>query len=422
MARYDLTLDQAGVLAEFEDDTEAVKTLTVTAKKDPGQFAHLAQRLRDKRAEDAARAALLEKLATEGTTVIETPGYGDRRIAKLRDLKVIRPTSPAGAPAADSSAEAPAQAAEATERVDVDSAVTTEMTPDAHSGCPGHAAYLEDRGRWSTGEPVVAVYVCTDWQRHGHESRYAQTLTGGSATGGKMTEDQKAERRVVVANNKAWDSAQVVRREWLKAFLARRTAPKDAPQWIAVTLAGCGYEVRRAMEDGHALALELLGLAGERPWSPYGGRPNPVAVATQTATPGRATVLSLGLLLGGLEASTSRSSWRAPVSSAHSAYFTALQAWGYGLSEVEQLVIPVGKPRSRRSRGARTTGGSTGTVGEAAGATEDQSPSGGEHVDSDAGTGTKDSPVDGVDADASVATPVDHPGQPAGPNSHETAA
>jgi hypothetical protein len=60
--RYDLTLEQAGVLAEFDGDVEAVKALTVTAVKEPGQCEHLAQRLRDKRAA-AAREAVAAELA-----------------------------------------------------------------------------------------------------------------------------------------------------------------------------------------------------------------------------------------------------------------------------------------------------------------------------------------------------------------------
>ena len=117
-----------------------------------------------------------------------------------------------------------------------------------------------------------------------------------------MTAEAKAERREVIANNKAWDAARPVRRQWLTAFLARRTAPKDAPQWIAATLASCAHDVRRAMEDGHQTALELLGLAGDPPWQPYSGTPNPVVDAAAKASPARATMLTLGLLLGGLEA------------------------------------------------------------------------------------------------------------------------
>ena len=181
------------------------------------------------------------------------------------------------------------------------------------------------------------VYVCTDWRRHGHAERLGAPIAGLNA-GGKMTADAKAERREVIANNKAWDAARPVRRQWLIGFLARRAAPKDAPVWIAATLASSAHEVRRALEDRHQTALGLLGLVGEPPWNPYSGVPHPVIDAAAKATPARATMLILGLLLGGLEASLGRDTWRYPAA-AHRAYFTALQGWGYPLSDVEQLVL-----------------------------------------------------------------------------------
>jgi ParB family chromosome partitioning protein len=153
-----------------------------------------------------------------------------------------------------------------------------------------------------------------------------------------MSERAKLERREVIANNKAWDAARPVRRQWLSGFLTRRTAPKDAPAWIAATLASCAHDVRRAMEDGHQTALGLLGLADDPPWRPYSGTPNPVVGAAATVTPARATMLTLGLLLGGLESTLTRGSWRSATAT-QQAYFTALQTWGYPLSDVEQLVL-----------------------------------------------------------------------------------
>ena len=44
--RYDLTLDQAAVVAEFGDDPEAVKLLTAAAVKQPEQWPHVVSRLR----------------------------------------------------------------------------------------------------------------------------------------------------------------------------------------------------------------------------------------------------------------------------------------------------------------------------------------------------------------------------------------
>jgi ParB family chromosome partitioning protein len=46
-------------------------------------------------------------------------------------------------------------------------------------------------------------------------------------------------------------------------------------------------------------------------------------------------------VLAGMEASTSKNTWRYP-DSTKSAYFTQLASWGYSLSEVEQIVVDAG--------------------------------------------------------------------------------
>src|SRR6266540_6334772 len=165
-------------------------------------------------------------------------------------------------------------------------------------------------------------------------------LTGSGPVVGPMSEEQKAARRTVIANNRAWASATTVRRGWLRQFLARRTAPKDAPQWIATVLAEGGHDVRRAMEDHHCVACELLGLGEEAAsWYRGCGRPHPIAAAAAAATPTRATMLTLGVLLAALEAGTGPNSWRDPTPDTRT-YLAALRGWGYELSDVERLVEP----------------------------------------------------------------------------------
>ncbi|GAA1328969.1 hypothetical protein [Pseudonocardia xinjiangensis] len=68
------------------------------------------------------------------------------------------------------------------------------------------------------------------------------------------------------------------------------------------------------------------------------GSSNPIAVAAESASSARATMLALAVLLGAVEQGTGRHSWRNP-SGETRAYFTALQGWGYPLSPVEQLVL-----------------------------------------------------------------------------------
>ncbi|QJY47921.1 hypothetical protein [Pseudonocardia broussonetiae] len=127
-----------------------------------------------------------------------------------------------------------------------------------------------------------------------------------------------------------------MRREWLRSFLARRTAPRNAMPYIAATLAHAGHDLRRAMESGHPTACELLGLTATG--SVYVGRPNPIEALTATATPARATLLALAVLLGAAEDATGRQTWRNPTRE-NGAYFAALRDWGYPLSPVEELAL-----------------------------------------------------------------------------------
>ena len=167
-----------------------------------------------------------------------------------------------------------------------------------------------------------------------------------------MSQEQKTERRQVIANNKAWASSTAVRLAWLRQFLARKSAPKDAPQWIAAVLAGAGHDIRRAMETGHQLAWDLLGHTdtdtdtdtdsdgggggGGGRW--HRGQSHPIAVAALAASPARATVLSLAVLLAALEAGTGTNTWRRHTAESVD-YLRALAGWGYDLSDVEQLAI-----------------------------------------------------------------------------------
>jgi ParB family chromosome partitioning protein len=52
--------------------------------------------------------------------------------------------------------------------------------------------------------------------------------------------------------------------------------------------------------------------------------------------------VAVAVTLGGIEASTSKGTWSNP-SERDGLYFEQLAAWGYGLSEVEQIVVDRGK-------------------------------------------------------------------------------
>jgi len=296
---HDLTLDQGLVLTEFEDAPGLVEALTQVAVTNPGAFDHTAQRLRDERAEQAAIEALTASLTDAGVTVIDFPGWDSpviTRLSRLRDTEGAR------------------------------------LTPEAHATCPGHGAYIANAYDGHRPE-----YVCMDPKANAHTK---DDLYGNPrpVSGGAMSEQEKAERREVVANNKAWKSAETVRRTWLRDLAARKTAPKDAGMFLAHVLATRADDVAHAAAAGHTLACDLLGLSAPKATGyGYYGR-GALSDLIAAATPARAQVIALTLALAGVEQRTGTHTWRNP-SVDVARYLRTLAAWGYGLAEVEQTTL-----------------------------------------------------------------------------------
>ncbi|REF24636.1 ParB/RepB/Spo0J family partition protein [Calidifontibacter indicus] len=297
-----LTLDQAAGLAQVEDDPAAVKRLLDALPQ--GQFDHTLQRILDERAEAQARALLIDALTAQQVTVIDRPEYDDRKPAQLSHLKG---TDKGG------------------------------MGTEEHAACEGHAAYIV---RAYGDDLVEPVYVCTDWRKHGHQDRYGSSSTKKPAA--EMTETEreaaKAERRDVIESNKAWRSAEVVRREWVTKFLTRKTAPKGAAAFIATAMFYDSYGLNQV---DRSIVESFIGHRG-------GYADDGAQAAADKATEGRATVLALGYALAAAESATGTHSWR-EVSKHTARYLTFLADQGYTLSPVEERAAGV-KPAKRSKK------------------------------------------------------------------------
>jgi ParB family chromosome partitioning protein len=290
VVEHDLTLDQAATLIEFEDEPKAVKKLLTTARTNPSGFAHEAQRLRDQRKTDQQIAELTAQYAERGIQVIAWPSWENKETVRLSDLTE-----------ADGS----------------------DLNPDTFATRPGYRVAIRE-----SYDGVEVGHFVTDWRKHGLKKR----RSGGAAATG-WTEQQKRERRELIANNKAWPSAEVVRREWLTAFLARKTTPRDALAFVATVAAVHPDRLATALTTHQEVAASLLG--GTYEW----GRKHPLASLIE-ANPAKATIALLAVALGALEQATSKNTWRFP-STADVTYFTALKTWGYTLSDVENLVLGI---------------------------------------------------------------------------------
>lgn len=298
LTEHQLTFDQAAALIEFEGEPEVIESLIYTATTDPTQFAHVTQRARDELRIAQAKAEAIDSLKARGFEVLASaPGYYEPEYTKAREL-----TTKEG----------------------------NEVDEEILATVATRAAHV--RMYYTSDEAEIDYYV-----KDAKAAGFKKKKSDGSAAQ-PMTDDQKAERRELIANNKAWGSAEIVRREWLTTFLSRKTLPKDAAKMIALGLTLHRYPVSTHMGHGNSLAHTLLGLTSKE----SGYFTTDQFVSYLETNPARVQHVSLAVVLGGIESSTSKNTWRHP-DEASRAYFRQLAAWGYALSEVENILaeLPV---------------------------------------------------------------------------------
>jgi hypothetical protein len=111
--------------------------------------------------------------------------------------------------------------------------------------------------------PAQRSSACVHPRIHGHTDLNSRT----PSSGGAMSDEQKAERRTVVANKEAWRSAEKVRRAWLRDFLTRRTRGALPPMRIRYSEVDGGLDRLRGLHrrepppggpDGYSPSRPLL--------------------------------------------------------------------------------------------------------------------------------------------------------------------
>lgn len=283
-----LTLDQAAMLIEFEDDLQTVADLTEIAGTDPGYFPVAIQSARNERDAAALREKTEAELATKGHRILaEPPSYEESTPLRLHQ---------------------------------VTDEGNNRITSEYVTGKPGIAAYVR---AWDAERVDVTFYV-DDLDAAGLILRPGMV---DSASKGPMTDEQKAERKTLIANNKEWDAAETVRREWVTTFLARKTLPKDATTVVATILATGRFTLGDSISHGNSMAKTVLGIdsTGIDALGEY-----------LTAHPNRALHVAVAVAFGGIEQQTSRNTWRNPRTET-ATYLQIIHSWGYPLSPVERI-------------------------------------------------------------------------------------
>jgi ParB family chromosome partitioning protein len=289
------TIEEALILAEFEGDTEATEELESVLADEPDMLLHVTQRLRDKRDIAAARAALVAELEGQGKTIVEDAGYY-----------------------ADD------------EALYVSSANRADGEPVTEDDANAYVIQRDWQGNHSA-KPAIK-----GWRELGFTPRHERYDGGRQAQSGPMTEEQKAERKTLIANNKAMESAGVVRREFVKNLLARKQAPKG---WQYFTVHAITHHPETASGYQGEVAAEMIGTKTEDKSGHWGWNPLRDHVASTTARPEFSLI---ALICAGYEKTIAKDSWRSPHQS-HRDYLNQLVTWGYTASETEQIINDSGK-------------------------------------------------------------------------------
>ncbi len=167
-----------------------------------------------------------------------------------------------------------------------------------------------------------------------------------TAAQAEAREAARVGRRRVVSNNRAWRSAETVRREWLATFVQRKTPPKGAEALICEAVVTGHHSLEKAMQQSHRMLLTLLGVTSTDAY--HGVRADCQNLIAKASTPKAATMLMLGCVIGAWEDSTGTHTWRNP-RPWDTRVMTALAEWGYKPSEVETLLTTTAPPHVRTS-------------------------------------------------------------------------
>lgn len=335
----DLTLEEAAIFAEFEHDPDAAERLERARTTRWGDSVeHVAQKLRDEAAEREAYAAEVERLRAEGLPVLsaQEADEADGSLV-LEDMR-----TPEGGPVpVEEWPNLSGVAVIVTEDWEYPEPEATEGEEDADDNEDEYA------------EPVKVyrqIWVVTDIEASGlvHRSRVGRTDDdrgddaeahdpGTDAADEAEAEARRQERRRVIANNKAWASAETVRREWLSTFVTRKTAPKGAEALICEAVVTGHHTLSKAMDHRHPRLFGLLGI--DVPSGYYGaGYEECHKIATRAASPKGAIMTTLAAVVAAWEDSIGKHTWRNPTQW-DARMLAALIEWGYQPSDVERLLI-----------------------------------------------------------------------------------
>lgn len=302
--RYEWTLTDLAILAEFDHDEEALAE--IRKRVSWGQSVeYAAGYIRTEREEAAEHARLRGELESAGVAVTDTLPAGAMTLRRL-SLEIG------------------------------DELTESELTAETHATCDGHGVYFFG--------PLQATFYCTTPDQHGYappeprSNLATDTTTAVTTTAtGPAGSGSGSERKIVIEGNRAWKACAVVRHEWLTGLLARKTAPKQVLKFVTGQL----------LTMPEPLCKDLGGARRSTLFTKLAAAPDPQCVETATAT--RLPLLQLAPIAVAYErqlteAGESAATWRidrwSPCTRADAAvWLSFLVELGYTPSPIERSVI-----------------------------------------------------------------------------------
>ncbi|WP_124711618.1 ParB/RepB/Spo0J family partition protein [Mycolicibacterium nivoides] len=353
-----LSLDEAAALSEFDGDDDAIEKLIAVAGTT--RFALRVEELRQARERDRAYAAAVQDFTERGYRVIEhdeAPAWDDITCVAIEYLLTAEGERPTDAVVTEPAhwavmlyEEDGYADAETGEIVDEDS--IDWATRDDDEATP-------EEGLRHVNSVVQTTFYSPDWYcldcqaaglQLGHQvsaraerdttvqaeadvtdADAQQARDDAAAAEAERAATLRRERRKVIALNRMAEAAAPVRQEFVTKLLSRKTPPKGA----AIFVADCLVRDPGLIKEFHGAtqAAKLLGVDSTAAVRKL------VSDLAPTAD-GRAQVVTLGLVLGALEARTPKDSWRyggydvvKPID-----YLRFLVANSYELAPVEQVI------------------------------------------------------------------------------------
>ena len=295
-----LTLDKLALLAEFDGDPAAVAKL-LEAFRYGATGEHVAERIRQDRAEAAEHQRLAAELEAAGVLITDELPEGATRLSALTHEG-------------------------------------EDLTAGTHSTCPGRGAYFPS---WN---PLHPVHYCASPEQNGHTMQ-ALLRPGGVAAGtvapDALPDDPPADtppdpgRKLVIEGNKAWRAAGEVRKRWIAQLFARRTAPREAARFTAGELLRMPDPLRGGLAS--ATDRELFSEITGQPAASW-------LQICDTTTAARLPLLPLGPIVTAYEqAMSDANTWRTDRYSPcprrdAGRYLTFLASVGYQLASIEQAL------------------------------------------------------------------------------------